>query len=85
MLDDLFHATVTVDTPHADRAATRARAYRVKHHKNGKAKVTGWFSTEAAAKAWEDEFGEKVDLAVITAASTEDQTPPSLRSSISDA
>lgn len=62
MFDDLYRSTVTVDAAHADRAATRARVYRVKHHKSGKSKVTGWFTTEAAAKVWEAEFAEKAEL-----------------------
>lgn len=85
MFDDLFRATVTVDPAQADRAAMRARVYRVKHLKNGKSKVTGWFTTEAAASAWEAEFGEKLDPAAVTATPTEDHATATVRSSISDA
>jgi len=59
MLDDLFSATVTVDAADADRAAMRARAYRVKRQKNGRARVTAWFASEVAAAAWEAEYGEQ--------------------------
>lgn len=59
MLDDLFTATVTVDAADADRAAMRARAYRVKRQKNGRARVTAWFTSEVAAAAWETEFAER--------------------------
>jgi hypothetical protein len=62
MFDDLFSATVTVDAADADRASMRARAYRVKRQKNGKARVTAWFTTEAAATAWEAEFADITDL-----------------------
>lgn len=60
MLDDLFSATVTVEAADADHAAMRARAYCVKRQKTGRAKVTGWFTTEVAATAWEAEFGKMV-------------------------